>query len=48
MKKEFLSLTDDLTPSQFQDLIYWLWINRYRISIPAIKEWRKFRGLEIK
>jgi hypothetical protein len=34
-------LTDDLTPNQFQQLLMYLWVNRYSVSIPTIKSWRR-------
>jgi len=34
-------LTDDLTPSQFQSLLTYLWTGKYKVTLANIRGWRK-------
>lgn len=43
----FFDLTDDLGPSQFQQLLHWLWVHQTIPTRRALKKWRKDNNLPI-
>jgi hypothetical protein len=45
MNPELNWLTDDLSPSQFQALLQWLWQKNYAPTLPNVARWRKLNNL---
>lgn len=46
MQQQLIKLTEDLTPSQFQELLIWLWRMGVKPTVKLVERWRELSKID--